>query len=116
MKTCRVFIVDANGRSGEGLMITTIWNISSSSPHHRLDKVAAVLSTPEGRVGARSGRGVGRAIWSAYALIPFQQAEQQLATHSTTLGAFWVGREGGQHSSIARAIKAAAQHQRPLGP
>lgn len=98
-------------------MITTIGNTSFSSPHHRLDKVAAMLSTPEGRVGARSGGGgVGRAIWSAYALIPFQQAEQQLATHSTTLGAFWVGREGGQHSSIAGAIKAAAQHQRPLRP
>lgn len=60
------------------------------------------------------GREGGRAAW-AYALIPLQRAlQQQLAPHSTTSGAFWAEREGKQHSSMARAIKDAAQHQSPL--
>lgn len=51
-----------------------------------------------------------------YALILFQQAEQQqLALHSTALGALRGGEGGGgQHSSTTGAIKDAARHQRLL--
>lgn len=80
-------------------MQTTLRNISFSSSHHRskvwgLNKVAAMLSTPEGRVGARWGRGwqgnMGRPCSNP---IPVGRAAAACAAFHNS-GGFWVGREG----------------------
>lgn len=102
-------------------MMTTVGNTSSSSSHHRLDKVAAMLSTPEGRVGARRGkqRGgsrQGNMVRLCSNPIPAGRAAACDAFHNS--GGF-LGGEGGRaaflHSRSHQSRRATSKATQALG-